>query len=73
MNRAQLLGAYPHATALIERLCTVGPLYGSQEHQRRFVQRCHSWQCLAPCHTSHEHDAGCYPVSVVERVAREQR
>lgn len=71
MTKTQLLGAYPLAAATIDRLCQVDSSYGSQRHQRHFVQRLHAWQSLAPCGGQHEHKAECYPADVVARVDRE--
>jgi len=86
MTKAQLLGAYPLAAITIERLCAADPNYGSQKHQRDFIQRLHAWQGLAPCSVEHEekrdasgaivqhageHREGCYPRDVVVQAAKQ--
>lgn len=73
MTKEQLLGAYPKAERFINRMCLVDEHYGSQRHQRLFVQRLHAMQYLHPCSADHEHNHDCYPQDVRERVEREQR
>lgn len=57
----------------LERMLTIDPAYGVQQHQRLFmdrIDRCHE---LAPCPHDHEHDLkNCYPEKVVKQVAKEQ-
>lgn len=72
MTKLQLLVAYPKAERFINRMCLVDEHYGSQRHQRMFVQRLHSMQYLAPCATDHEHNHDCYAKDVLDRVCREQ-
>lgn len=72
MDKLQLLGAYPLAERFINRMALIDEDYGSQRHQREFVQRMHMLQYLHPCSNDHEHNHDCYPQSVMERVVREQ-
>lgn len=50
------------ANRFLERMLTVDPTYGSQEHQRDYVRRYEERQALAPCPEDHEHADSCYAV-----------
>lgn len=61
---------------------TVDPTYGSQQHQRDFLERMGELQRRYPCNLDHEHqlphavkvgdkyahDPGCYPRGAVDEV-----
>jgi len=55
-----------------ERLRQVDPEYGSQRHQRAFIERMREVQRRAPCSKDHEHSSSCYPAAVMRAVCDEQ-
>ena len=73
MTTDDLISKYPLAAALIQRLRSIDPHYGSQAHQVDFVARAHEAQRRHPCAEEHEHAQKCYPSSVTEAVMREQQ
>jgi hypothetical protein len=60
------------ASKLEERLRSVDPNYGSQQHQRDFIARMDEVQRRAPCAKDHEHAPSCYPDTVMRAVSDEQ-
>ena len=73
MTTDELISNYPLAAALIQRLRSTDPEYGSQLHQVDFIARAHEMQRRHPCAEEHEHSQKCYPSTVAEAVAREQQ
>ena len=71
MTTDELITKYPLAAALIQRLRSTDPQYGSQQHQVDFIARADEMQRRHPCAEEHEHSHQCYPPSVSEAVARE--
>lgn len=65
---ANLTTEFPLAARLIERLTAIDPEYGSQQHQRAFIERAHEMQRRAPCAQKHEHGSGCYAEATVRDV-----
>lgn len=58
---------------LVERLKSIDPDYGSQAHQRAFVERMEEAQRIAPCAKDHEHATSCYPEVVMVQIGNRQR
>lgn len=44
------------------RMLTIDPNYGSQQHQRDYLQRYEDRQAKNPCPHDHEHTDNCYRV-----------
>lgn len=72
MTRHELTLNYPLAAAAIERMADIDPNYGSQQHQRGYIERLHLLQSRSPCARRHEHEPSCYPSQAVQAVAEEQ-
>lgn len=72
VNTQNLIRQYPLAEKFIRRMEKIDENYGRHRHQQLFVARLHRLQELKPCQADHEHQAGCYPRDLVERVSAEQ-
>lgn len=67
---------------LFDRYRSIDPNYGSQDHQRAFIERCEELQRIAPCSKDHSQDDppehrysgndACYPENAVRAVVEWQ-
>lgn len=54
----------------LTRMLATDPKYGTQDHQRRYVERMAEAQRLAPCSEKHEHNGRCYPDAILKQVTQ---
>lgn len=55
---------------LEQKLKSIDPNYGSQEHQRAFLARMARLQEIAPCAKEHEHATSCYPEAALRAACK---
>lgn len=59
-----------HHARLVARLTLADPTYGTQQHQRDFIERMDIAQDREPCARDHEHTAKCYSEAALKREAK---
>jgi hypothetical protein len=62
----------PVVNRFLERMRAVDLAYGSQQHQRDFIERYEERQRRHPCAHDHEHVDACYPSGAGDEIARWQ-